>query len=148
MSEPWYELLHHGPRVRVAVRLQPDDAEVIELAGGDPPSQPLVGMALIDTGANLTVVDDRVWKALKPTIHGETALKGFRDGTSSVVPRFHIELAFPGSDLPLWQGAVAGAPLASKTGSLVVLLARDFLRDHTLTYRGRDGTFALRHWSS
>ena len=147
MTEPWYELLHHGPRVRVAVGLQSDDAEVIELAGGGPVPKPLEGMALIDTGANLTLVDDRVWKALKPTRHGETALKGFQDGPAFLAPRFHIELSFPGLNLPPWQGAVAGAPLAAKAGSLVVLLGRDFLQHHTLTYRGREGVFVLRHWS-
>ncbi len=132
-----------GPTVDINVELHPSERDAIRFEGRRPPP-PIVGTAIIDTGSSVTVLDLNVMKTLAPTIHGEVPLTGYRDRSPTPAPVFHVRIGFPGSTLPAWDGAIVGAPLATASGSQIVLLGRDFLVRHQFSYNGPGGRITLR----
>lgn len=132
-----------GPTVDIRVELHPSERDALRFQGNVPPAA-IGGTAIIDTGSSVTVLDLAVMRKLRPTIHGEVPLTGYRDRSPSLAPVFHVRIGFPGSTLPPWDGAIVGAPLATTSGSQIVLLGRDFLVRHRFSYDGPDGRITLR----
>lgn len=138
----WYVLQHLGPLIGVSIELHPAEVQALRGAGRAIPA-PVVGTALVDTGASVTLIDEHVFHALKPTVHAYTDFKGYRDEAPIPSPVFHARLTFPGSALPPWEHTMSAAPLARKSSQQIVLLGRDFLREYRFVYDGQQGVITL-----
>lgn len=106
----------------------------------EPPPAPVVGRALIDTGATFTALDLAVATQLQlapvDTIASGTA------GGQRTCPRFPARLVFPGTPMPPANlPRVVGVDLSGQ--AYCVLLGRDFLARCLLVYNGPLGVFTL-----
>ena len=101
---------------------------------------PQSGLALIDTGASLSAVDDEVILTLGIAPVGQTQIH--TAGGIVARPLYPARFSFPGTDLPpLTFRRVAGSALQSQ--GVVALLGRDMLANVILIYNGPAGTFSL-----
>ena len=101
---------------------------------------PVVGRALIDTGATFTAIDlaaaAHLHLAPVDTIQSGTA------GGQRVCPRFPARLLFPGTPIPAIDfPRIVGVDLTGQ--GFIVLLGRDFLTRCVFTYNGPIGLFTL-----
>ena len=142
-QEIWYPLRCLGPEIDVSVSLHPAEAQALRTRREQPPPS-IPANGLIDTGASMTVLDDRLFTGLRPSVVGVIPLKPFQEQPPIMASVVHIRLEFPGSRLPPWDHPVAVAPLSTKTGGTLVLLGRDFLQNYIFEYDGRNGRIALR----
>ncbi len=138
-----------GPMLDVVVEVQPALAQAMQKAGKRIPD-PLRGLALVDTGASASAVDDGIAKELLIQPVGTHALHGVGGAQSHF--RYPVRLRFPGSRMPdLVDRIVFGADLASQkipaypNQRMIVLLGRDILKDFVLIYHGQLGMFTLAH---
>lgn len=107
---------------------------------GQPPPAPQTGLALIDTGASLSAVDDEVIRTLGIAPVGQTQIHTAGGIVSR--PLYPARFSFPGTDLPpITFRRVAGSALQSQ--GVVALLGRDVLANFILIYSGPTGTFSL-----
>lgn len=105
-----------------------------------PSPTPVVGRALIDTGATFTAIDRSAATQLNlvavDTIQSGTA------GGQQTCPRYPARLAFPGTPIPGFNlPRAVGVDLTGQ--GFIVLLGRDFLSVFVLTYNGPLGQFIL-----
>ncbi|TMA57640.1 MAG: hypothetical protein E6J80_06080 [Deltaproteobacteria bacterium] len=107
---------------------------------GQPPPAPQSGLALIDTGASLSAVDDEVVRTLGIAPVGQTQIH--TAGGIVARPLYPMRFSFPGTALPpITFRRVAGGALQSQ--GVVALLGRDMLANFILVYNGPAGTFSL-----
>lgn len=107
---------------------------------GHPLPAPQSGVALIDTGASLSAVDDGVVRALGVAPVGQTQIH--TAGGIVFLPLYPVRFSFPGIGLPaITFRRVVGSPLQSQ--GIVALLGRDVLANFILVYNGPAGTFSL-----
>lgn len=100
------------------------------------------GDGLIDTGADHTTIDERVFKriGLKPV--GATFGQGVTSGRM-MLPLYNVKLTFPGTKFPATTfDKIPAVPNLLDIG-LAALIGRDVLANTNLLYRGTDGFFAL-----
>ena len=115
----------------LAARLQQEEKPI-------PP--PVVGRALVDTGATFTAIDQSVATRLElapvDTIQSGTA------GGQKLCPRYAVRLNFPGGGIPdaTFQRAV-GVDLTG--GGFIALLGRDFLTKFVMVWNGPLGHVIL-----
>jgi len=100
------------------------------------------GDGLIDTGADHTTIDQRVFDeiGLKPvgTSYGQGVTSG-----KMMLPLYKVRLTFPGSKFPAANfERIPSVPNLLDIG-LVALIGRDVLSTTNLLYRGSDGYFAM-----
>jgi hypothetical protein len=86
-----------GPVLNVVVSPTKQHLDALAQNGQEAP-KPIVGLAVIDTGATATAVDEEVCKmlGLKPT----GAMKTAHAGGSEVRACYPIQIAFPNTPLP------------------------------------------------
>ncbi|GIW41619.1 MAG: hypothetical protein KatS3mg076_2196 [Candidatus Binatia bacterium] len=101
---------------------------------------PVSGLALIDTGATTTCVDEAAAQRLGlPVI--DVATLASASHASSQHNVYPIQIEVTGLPIVLNAPRAIGAPLASQ--GLLVLLGRDLLQHCTLFYNGLNGSFTL-----
>lgn len=132
---PPNEALHFtGPLVQATLAL-PDSVQ--SAAAGKPP-QTVQGMALFDTGASHTFVDQKSATNLGLPIVGRGNMTSASHANIQS-PMFAGKLIAPSLNLNLEQAL--GANLASQ--GLIALIGRDVLRLGILVYNGVDGSFSF-----
>ena len=132
-------LVLQGPIVQVRLSATPNVRQPILSAGGTLPN-PVAGMALIDTGAAVSCIDDDVAIALKLPVTGT----GFMtSATHTGQPRnlYPVEIEIAGWPIKFGSNRIMGANL--KPQQLVALIGRDLLKNCVLVYNGPTGGFSL-----
>jgi hypothetical protein len=128
-----------GPRIVIEIAVPDAVAAQIVAAGGTIP-QPVVGSALIDTGASNTSIDAAVGTALALQVMNTILVSTPSGQTPHHV--YPVKLAFPGTHLPLIPfQPVTGVQLANQ--GLIALLGRDFLSGKMLHYDAAYSTVTL-----
>lgn len=138
---PTEVMAQRGPVLQVTIGLLEDMAQQLAQQGLIIPP-PIAGLALIDTGASATCIDDAVAQQLGlPVIDVTQIASATHAATQQNVYPALIEAA--GFPIKFNAPRAIGAPLASQ--GIIALIGRDLLRFGTLFYNGLTGeiTFAL-----
>jgi len=133
-------LQRQGPVLQVEVSI-PEALAKSYVQDGKPIPPPLIGFALIDTGASITGVD-----LGKLTTLGLTPISvadiGTPSGPSNKMGVYACQIAFPGTPIPTRQfNTVTGSQLEPM--GYLALIGRDVLSDFQLVYNGVDGFWTL-----
>ena len=138
-SEPAPELLEaQGPIVPTLLSV-PDEAQQALMAAGKPIPEPVSGLALVDTGARFTCVDEAAAVRAGLPIRG-TAKMASASHPEHEVPVFagRIVLDSININIPNAMGvSLSGFP------QLVALIGRDMLRNCVFVYDGNAGSTTL-----
>lgn len=135
---PQSTLARFGPVLQVAISITPEHAERLSELGEQPPA-PISGLALIDTGASITAVDEEVCLKLGLPATG-TVIMSHAAGNEERAC-YPIQVMFPGSPLPpLASPKVVSCKLHSPQ---ILLLGRDLLAMLRLVYHGPAGRIEL-----
>lgn len=128
-----------GPRVHIAI--SPLEGQLKSSADkGETPTTPVVGWALIDTGASLTCIDQKTAeKAGLALVDSGPITSATHD--NEVVPIFAGRLKIEG--LPQYLNAHRAYGVNLEPQGLVALLGRDMLTNCVFIYNGPDGSFSL-----
>jgi predicted aspartyl protease len=128
-----------GPRV--AITLMPPDQLVAALTKeGKPIPSAITGLALIDTGAGPTSIDEDAAKKLGlPIINVVKLASASHPSTDAHV--YPVKFAITGLPNAINAPQVVGAPLACQ--GLLALIGRDLLSVCHFTYNGAAGQFTL-----
>jgi predicted aspartyl protease len=101
---------------------------------------PVTGLALIDTGASGTCIDDDIAAALQlPIVDTGKMTSATEEG--SVRNIYPVQIEFVGWNIRLVNNRAMGATLKSQ--GLQAIIGRDMLRNCILVYNGPSGTFSL-----
>jgi len=136
---PSNALTQRGPVVQVTVNVEQHIAQQLLQEGQVLPT-PVSGLALLDTGATRTCIDETVAQSLHlPVIDVATIASATHASTQQNVYPIQIEV----SGLPIKINApkAIGVPLSVQ--GLIVLIGRDVLQNCTLFYNGLTGSFTL-----
>ena len=137
---PGVALRMAGPRVLVT--LYPFEDQIKLLAEkGEIPITPVSGMALIDTGASVTCIDQSAARQAGLAIVDSGRLSSATHA-NEIVPIFAGRLNFPGLG-PVETFRAYGVNLESQ--ELIALIGRDLLASCVLVYNGTDDSFSLSH---
>ena len=132
-------LRQHGPALQAEISIPSDLEDSLQRRGAQSPL-PRTGLALIDTGASITAVDQQVLAGLglTPTDLTQVATPG---GVAQQ-PMYSCNISFPGTPIPtLSFNVVIGSNLAPLGFS--VLIGRDVLRFFQIVYNGVEGMWTL-----
>ncbi len=136
---PAIGLIQSGPRIQVTLGLAESIANTLLQTGQQPPA-PIVGAAMIDTGASCTCIDDAAATQLGlPVIDVVPMISASHVNTPANVYPARIELV--GSNIAVDVPRAMGAALAAQ--GIVVLIGRDFLQRCALFYNGVTGAITL-----
>jgi predicted aspartyl protease len=128
-----------GPCIQIVASVVQTIADEL-MRQGKPVPPPRPGIALIDTGASSTCIDDGLAQALKlPVIDVVTMTSASHVATPQNVYPVLIEVVGP--NLRVNVPRAMGANLAAQ--GLVALIGRDFLQHCTLFYNGITGEITL-----
>jgi len=135
---PAIALHQRGPILQVTVTIEANAGKGLVAQGKSLPT-PESGLALIDTGATGTCIDDAVAQKLGlPVIDvAKMTSATHKDQECKVYP---VQIAIPPA-LILNSPRTIGAALAPQ--GLLVLIGRDVLRNCTLFYNGPTGQFTI-----
>jgi hypothetical protein len=133
------QLALRGPVVPVAIGVSPVLSVVLQSLGREIPD-PVVGWALIDTGATYCAVDEQVVQSLNIPPYGVS---------ESITPagpanqlNYAASISFPGTPLPNINFTdFIGCQIAA--GGIVALIGRSVLRDFVMVYNGPGGSVSL-----
>jgi len=128
-----------GPRLDVEVHV-PQPLATLLSQQGKPIPKPVHGLALIDTGASVTAVDDSVITSLGVQPIGVTTVH--TPSGSAQQNQYAVRFMFPGSGLPELSGAQAIGSILRPQG-IVALIGRDALSSIILVYNGPVGMITL-----
>ena len=132
-------LLQTGPCVQVIIGLAQSLAEQLVQQGHAVP-QPVSGMALVDTGASTTCIDEALAQRLGlPAIDVVQMTSASHAGTEANV--YPIQMEIVGSPIRVNVPRAIGANLAPQ--GIVALIGRDYLQHCTLFYNGFTGEITL-----
>jgi predicted aspartyl protease len=136
---PSLALLQRGPVVQVTVTVEEHVAKSLLQQGKTIPT-PISGLALIDSGASVTCIDQDAANILQiPVIDVVSVNSASHEATWQNV--YPIQIEVTGVNIRLQAPRAIGAPL--KCQGLLLLLGRDVLQFCTLFYNGTTGTFSL-----
>lgn len=134
---------HVGPVLSVLIMPSLQHVAVVTKAGQKPPD-PVQGIALIDTGASVTMVDESICKSmgLQPTGFAPLC---HADGKSENRPCFAIQISFPNTPLaePLFNPKVVSGNLQFGNPKYSLLLGRDLMINMKFVYNGFSGRFEI-----
>lgn len=136
---PGVALALRGPILQVSIGLEETIAsQLVQQSKAIP--QPISGLALIDTGASVTCVDDSIAQKLGlPVIDRANMASASHDATQVNVYPALIE--FVGFKIKINAQRVMGASLANQ--GVAVLIGRDVLQRFTLFYNGITGEITM-----
>lgn len=136
---PATALVRRGPCIQVQVGVAKVIAQQLLQQGKEVPT-PSSGLAIIDTGAAVTCIDDGVARQLGlPVINVVTISSASHAATQQNVYPAQIEVI--GLPLAIDVPNAIGAPLAEQ--GLIALIGRDVLQRCTLFYNGPAGSISL-----
>lgn len=136
---PHIALLQRGPVVQVSVSVGQAIAQQV-LQRGDTLPPPVAGLALIDTGATTTCIDEEAAQVLKlPAIDVVKVASASHASSEQNVYPISIEVV----GLPIVVNAPRAIGAALKPQGLLVLIGRDVLQSCVLVYNGPAGQFTL-----
>lgn len=128
-----------GPVLQVSVTVISSVAQQVVQQGTVLPS-PVSGLALIDTGASTTCIDDETAQQIgAPVIDIVRMHSASHAGTEANIYPIHCEIL--GVNIHVDAGRCMGAALKSQ--GLIMLIGRDVLTNCTLFYNGLVGEFTL-----
>ena len=132
-------LMSRGPSLSVEISVHEEFAAILEQEGTSIP-QPQTGLALIDTGASITAIDQTVVDALGLIPLGIITVSTPSGQEDQLLYPCRIE--FPGTPIgSLNFNRVTGSKL-SEFG-IATLIGRDLLRHFLLVYNGFEGYWTL-----
>ena len=135
-------LMHIGLVLPVEVHVPPIVAQAITQAGKALPA-PIVGLALVDTGATFTAVHEQVLQGLQLNPVGQINC-GTAAGASQRY-QYPVKLNFPAHGIEFDLAAVTGVDLSGTQVPIMppqpmyVLLGRDLLQHMVLVWNGPAG---------
>lgn len=134
---PAKNLLLHGALITIAV--SPIPRPTLQQASMTPPA---TGLALIDTGATYTCIDETTCQALGIQAVG-TATVNHVDG-ASIRACYPVQVSFPDLKLPpLKIIRATSVNLTNNTPPFIALIGRDVLSRFKLTYNGPRGRIEI-----
>jgi len=128
-----------GPRLDVEVHV-PKPLATLLSQQGKPIPKPAPGLALIDTGASITAVDDSVITSLGVQPVGVTTVH--TPSGSAQQNQYSVRFIFPRSGLPALSVAQAIGSVLQPQG-IVALIGRDALNSLIFVYNGPAGMITL-----
>lgn len=132
-------LIERGPLVQVTVSVPKGVADAM-VRQGTPVPAPVTGMALIDTGAMFSGIDDAAAQALGvPVVDVIQTHSASHANTEMYVYPIYFDVV--GSPIGMDVSRCAGCALSSQ--GLLMLLGRDVLSLCLLVYNGTTGAFSL-----
>lgn len=136
-----------GPIIPVQIALPQALAQYL-ISTNSPVPTPVSGMALIDTGASITSVDNTVFQSLNVQPVGVANVGGAHGAAQQSV--FPASISFPGTQLTgLAFNQVIGCNIIGQaTGlnqPLIALVGRDLLQHFVLIYNGPIGSITFAH---
>jgi len=139
-------LIEEGPLVQVTFTPHPLDVEL--LARERTSWQPASHKMMVDTGAQLTVVEDAVPKFLKLVPIRYQPIAGVTGDLDCPVYRLEINIGVSDRDgnhgeMKFWADVVAVPPARDLARPHVGLLGRDFLQHVRFEYDGPRGVHAI-----
>ncbi|MCL5611679.1 MAG: retroviral-like aspartic protease family protein [Chloroflexi bacterium] len=136
---PPLALMQRGPIVQVTIGVEQNMAQQLVAQGAQLP-QPVSGVALIDTGATSTCIDEVIARQLNlPAIDVITIASASHANSKQNVYPALIEVI--GIAIKFNALRAIGVPLANQ--GIQVLIGRDLLQHCTLFYNGMIGSFTL-----
>jgi hypothetical protein len=134
-----------GPIIRVQIEVASVLAQALQ-AANQPIPTPVLGIALIDTGASITSFDASIVSKLGINPNG-VALVGTAGG-SQQQSTYQAKFTFPGTPIPGFEHPrVLGCNLAGQTvlnrQPIIALIGRDILSKCVLVYNGPAGMYSL-----
>jgi len=131
------ELAERGAWIKVTLRPHPDQIAALEKGTNPLPKAGLTLPALIDTGAGLTCIQDRIATDLGFRQVGRVSLSGVHDQDTCAVYLVDIQLG-------PWRQSWKVVGLRSRQSSpMPCILGRDILQFFTLFYVGPESSFGL-----
>lgn len=132
-------LAFEGPTLPVAIGVPAPVLTYLQ-ARNKPVPPPVVGQALIDTGASVCAIDEGIVQALGIPPFGAQAIHTPSGPAQQLT--YPASLSFPGTPLPNISFAdFVGAPL--QAAGIVALIGRSVLRDYVFFYNGPGGSVTL-----
>ena len=132
-------LVRRGPCVQVSITIAEQIATQL-LQQGKAIEPPVSGLALIDTGASTSCIDEAAAQKLKlPIVNVVMLASASHAATASNV--YPVRLELTGLPISINAPSAIGAPLAAQ--GLIALIGRDVLRHCTLFYNGMAGEITL-----
>lgn len=135
---PQVALMLRGPILQVTITVEENVGKGL-LAQGKPVPTPVSGMALIDTGATNTCIDDQAAQSLVLPII-DVARMTSATHANQQCNIYPVQINMP-PNLTINAPRAMGAGLAAQ--GLLVLLGRDVLQACNLFYNGPMGQFTL-----
>ena len=131
--------VQRGPVVQVSIGLAQSMAQELIQQGATLPA-PVSGLALLDTGASSTCIDDGIAQQLGvPVVDVVTMHSASHAGHPANI--YPVRFAVNGLPIALDVPRALGAALTSQ--GLAMLIGRDVLQICTLFYNGLSGEFTL-----
>ncbi len=139
-------LIEEGPLVQVTFTPHPLDIELLAREGTA--WQPISHKMMVDTGAQLTVVEDAVPQFLDLVPIRFQSIAGVTGDLDCPVYRLGINIGVSDRDgnrgeMKFWADIVAVPPVPDLTRPHVGLLGRDFLQYVRFEYDGPQGTYSI-----
>ncbi len=136
---PGVALQKQGPVLQVTIGLAQSIAAQLLQQGKTLP-KPISGMALIDTGASSTCIDDAAAQQLQlPVVNVVNVASASHSSTPQNVYPIQIEVV--GLPISIEAPSAIGAALSAQ--GLLALIGRDVLQHCTLFYNGLTGEITL-----
>jgi predicted aspartyl protease len=120
--------------LQVVISVTPQHADALAAKGEQPP-KPLLGHALIDTGASITAVDEDVCRKLGLFSTGVVKMKHAGGADSRMC--YPVQISFPGTPLPQFSNPRAVS--CALGGPHILLFGRDLLASLRFVYNGPAG---------
>jgi hypothetical protein len=128
-----------GPSVPVTISPVSQVVQALQAAGLPVPA-PVSGLALIDTGGTLCMVDEAAVLQLAIPPFGSASIQGPTGQAQHLT--YALAMTFPGTSLPnLTFTDCIGGPL--QASGIVALIGRNVLRDFIFIYNGPAGSVSL-----
>ena len=133
-------LAEHGPRLQVEISLHPTLVQHLQTQGQAVPA-PVIGAALIDTGATISAVDTTL--VVQPLqIQPIGSVQVGTAGGPQTQHQYPASFGFPGTRLPgINFNFVIGCNLTGQ--GIIALIGRDVLRHFVMVYNGVLGQVIL-----
>ena len=128
-----------GPSLSIEISVHEEYAALLEQEGIEIP-QPQIGLALLDTGASITAIDEAVVEALALIPIGVIPVSTPGGQVNQFL--YPCRIAFPGTPIPsLNFNQVTGSQLGGL--GIATLIGHDLLRFFLLVYNGFEGSWTL-----
>src|SRR5487761_1724435 len=129
---PQLVLLNRGPVLQITVGLAQSMAQPLLQQGITLPT-PLSGLALIDTGASVTCIDEAAAQQLQLPVVGTTQMVSASHANvqQNIYP---VQIELVGANITIESPQTMAAALAAQ--GLLMLIGRDVLANCTLFYNG------------